>query len=414
MEAHPHFPQFLLKHAEVTKMQNSLSASGTEMSMVKSLSRKRLVTAGSLCLRKNSDASALATPGLVLGTPAKKRRVRINTSVDVVDIAPRDVMVVTRERSLHINGAIALRSAFTGVPGDKFLCVVSAAVEGRFAVGSSMGNVYFLDEVGNSLIQAHMHESAIWDVSFKGRYQFATGCEDGNAVEWIFETGGAEGVALSPNLSTSLGNDVYCLTYLHGEPNSPLLVGGLSHSLILCSDNHEVRRLDISSNAQVMDCIPAGPTVLVGGSDGSLTAVDVNSGSVLTSFKGHSRKLPALTVRDANQFFTGSFDSTILSWDYRATDSPTGKPLMGELPTASVAHALKLKNYVTGLHCNDVHLAASVGENLYLWDVRNLKEVLGGYPQAWKGLSRGVRVNSASRCVVTASQDGYVRFWSFV
>ncbi|ESL10041.1 hypothetical protein TRSC58_02231 [Trypanosoma rangeli SC58] len=414
MEPHPHFPKFLLKRAEATRIQSCLSESGSEHSMAASISRNRLVTAGSWCTRKSPDLSVLTTSGRPLGIPAKRRSVRINASVDVVDIAPREAVVMNRERPLHNQGTIALCSASTGVPGDKFLCVVSAGVEGRFAVGSSMGNVYFLDELGNSLIQAHTHESAIWDISFKGKYEFATGCEDGNAVEWAFETGDADGAALSPSSSVSLGTDVYCLTYLHGDSASPLLVGGLSHSLILCSKKKEVQRLSISSNAQVMDCIPEEPTVLVGGSNGSLTAVDVISGAIVTSFKEHSCKLPAVTVRDTNQFFTGSFDGTILSWDYRAPPRPTGNPAMGDLPTASLRHTLKLRNYVTGLHIDDLHLAANVGESLYLWDVRNLREVLGGYPQAWEGLSRGVRVTSASRCVVTASQDGYVRFWSFV
>ncbi|EKG03354.1 hypothetical protein TCSYLVIO_005601 [Trypanosoma cruzi] len=414
LEPHPHFPRFLLKEAEITRIQSCLSASVSELSMATSMSCNRLVTAESWYSRRTSGWGVPTTSGTVVGTTGDKPRVRINASVDVVDIAPREVVSAPRERPLNIHGAVVLRSAFTGVPGDKFLCVVSDAVEGRFAVGSSMGNVYFVDELGNSLMQAHTHEAAIWDISFKERYQFATGCEDGNAVEWSFEMGGIDGAALSPTSSTSLGNDVYCVSYVHGQTVPPLLIGGLSRSIVLCSNDRPAQHLTISSNAQVMDCIPTGSVVLVGGSDGSITVVDVASESIVTSFKGHSRKLPALTVRDNNQFFTGSFDSTILSWDYRLPYRPTGKPIIDGLPSANFTHTLQLKDYVTGLHVDDVHLAASVGENLYLWDVRKLTEVLGGFPQAWKGLSRGVWVNSTSRCVVTASQDGYVRFWTFV
>ncbi|KEG11788.1 hypothetical protein DQ04_02281060 [Trypanosoma grayi] len=419
LEPHPHFPRYLIKRAEVTGIQSSLSGSSSQLSM--SVSRNRLVTAESMCSRRTSAVGVLHVPASGVGASSDsgsgtkpKRRVRISAAVDVVDIAPREVVAPPRERSFLISGSVALRAAFTGVPNDKFLCVSTAGEAGRFAVGSSMGNVYFVDELGNSLMQAHAHEASIWDLSFNDKYHFATGCEDGTSIEWAFELGGPDGALLAPSSLATLGNDVYCLTYLRGKPEAPLLIGGLSCKLMVHSANGVDQCVSISSNAQVMDCFSESPIVLVGGSDGSVAAVDAMTATVVTSFKEHLRKLPALTIHDESNFFTGSFDSTILSWDYRAPPCPTGEIATNELPQANSTHTLKLKNYVTGLHVDDVHLAASVGENLYLWDVRKLSEVLGGYPQAWRGLSRGIRVHSAGQCVVTASQDGYVRFWSFV
>ncbi|ORC91554.1 uncharacterized protein TM35_000051500 [Trypanosoma theileri] len=423
LEPHPHFPRFLIKRAEVLKVQCAISslssASQSSFSLATSVSRNRLVTAESWCSRRSSNLSMGGFSSLSAGggTPIagdKKRKVRINATVDVVDIAPREVVAPPRERSFHVSGSVALRTAFAGIAGDKFLCVASAGEKGRFAVGSSMGNVYFVDELGNSLMQAHAHDTSIWDLSFSDKFHFATGCEDGSCIEWSFDSGGTDSAVLVPTTLTSLGSDAYSVTYVYGSKPSPLLIGGLSHTLLLRSTDGTANNIEISSNAQVMDTFPSGPVVLVGGSDGSVTAIDTMTATALTRFKEHARKLPALTIRNNNHFFTGSFDSKILSWDYRAPQQITGEVNVGNTPTASPMHTLKLKNYVTGLHVDDVHLAASVGENLYLWDVRKLSEVLGGYPQAWKGLTRGLQVSSAAQCVVTASQDGHVRFWSFV
>ncbi|KAH9593209.1 Dynein heavy chain region D6 P-loop domain [Trypanosoma melophagium] len=423
LEPHPHFPRSLIKGAEVTKIQcamsSSSSSSQSSFSLATSVSRNRLVTAESWCSRRSSNLSMGGSSFLAGGEAPisgnNKRKVRINASVDVVDIAPREIVAAPpRERSFHASGSVALRIAFAGISDDKFLCVSSAGEKGRFAVGSSMGNVYFVDELGNSLMQAHAHDTSIWDLSFSDKYHFATGCEDGNCIEWAFESGGTEGAVLVPSMLTSLGSDAYCVTYLCGVNPSPLLIGGLSHTLLLRGTDGTARNIEISSNAQVMDTFPSGPLVLVGGSDGSVTAIDTTTATCIARFKEHTRKLPALTIRNHSHFFTGSFDSKILSWDYRTPQKATGEVAVGDGPTASPIHTLKMKGYVTGLHVDDVHLAASVGENLYLWDVRKLSEVLGGYPQAWKGLSRGLQVSSASQCVVTASQDGHVRFWNFV
>lgn len=85
---------------------------------------------------------------------------------------------------IDVSGTVALMKSFMGVPGDKFLCVQRAGEIGRFAVGSSLGNLYFLDSLGNSLLQAHAHNASIWDVTFADKYHFATGCEDGTAASW--------------------------------------------------------------------------------------------------------------------------------------------------------------------------------------------------------------------------------------
>ncbi|KAG5495190.1 hypothetical protein JKF63_02245 [Porcisia hertigi] len=428
LESHPHFPPALLHHAVIIKLVSNFQGSSIlSDSLAASVSRARLVTADVLTQSQIGGPSVRGSqvpvpPTSVVQKPAKKH-VRISAAVDIVDIAPREVVKVSkRDSPIDVSGSVVLFKTFSGVSGDKFLCVQSAGERSRFAVGSSCGNVYLLDSLGNSLLQAHAHNASIWDVSFKDKFHFATGCEDGTAAAWKLgaSLGGfsTDDAVLAPTSATSLGSDVYCVCYLKNMNPSPLLIGGLHNSLVIReADSDAVHLVPIPSNAQVLDCLPNSATALVGGGDGSVCVVDVPTATPLGTLAEHTRKLPALAVRDDRQFFTGSFDSSILSWDLRVPGGVTSSVQGSLSPTglsAQTMHTLKLKNYVTGLDVDDVHLAASVGENLYLWDVRKLQTVLGGYPQGWKGLSRGVKIQSTAHLVVTASPDGLVRFWSFV
>jgi WD40 repeat protein len=438
LEPHPHFPKELAHNAVVIKLVSTFYGSSIMSdSMAASVSRTRLVTADAMTQSQINGCSirnSITTPAPTTSVqkPAKKH-VRISAAVEIVDIAPREVVKPPkRDCPIDVSGSVALFKTFSGVGNDKFLCVQCAGEPGRFAVGSSCGNVYFLDSLGNSLLQAHAHNASIWDVSFNDKFHFATGCEDGTSAAWKLgatPTGDtANDAVLVPTAATSLGSDVYCVCYLKNVNPSPLLIGGLHNSLVIReAESDAVHLVPIPSNAQVVDCLPSSATALVGGGDGSVCVIDVATTKPLGTLVDHTRKLPALAVRDDNQFFTGSFDSSILSWDLRVPGGVTSSVQTGGVGAAAGAassvvtelsahtmHTLKLKNYVTGLDVDDVHLAASVGENLYLWDVRKLQTVLGGFPQGWKGLSRGIKVQSMAHLVVTASPDGFVRFWNFV
>nr|CCC94869.1 conserved hypothetical protein [Trypanosoma congolense IL3000] len=414
LESHPHFPPFFISQARVVRFRSSLSMSMTVLSdtMTASLTRNRVVTGSSVWNPKFGKSKLNEAAQGCKG----KRRVRINAAVEVVDIAPREVLDTQLRREEQFDdGLVVLCATVSGVPGDKFLCVDVAGESGRFAIGSSLGNVYFVDRYGKSLLQTHVHESSIWDLSFHDKLHFASACEDGTCVEWRFEADDSDDIVLTPSLTASLGNDAYCVTYVNKQASEYpfLLLGGLRHELLLLRGGTLAStRIPIQANAQAVDAFARESVALVGGSDGSLVVIDVGVGMSVMQSTAHSRKLPALTVRDDSHFFTGSFDSTILSWDYRMPKS-TGGAAVSSSFSAAVTNTLKLKGYVTGLHVDDVYMAASVGENLYLWDVRKLGEVLGGQVNAWKGLSRGVRVDSAERCIVTASQDGCARVWGF-
>lgn len=446
-ESHPHFPMGLAAGAVLTRVQSSFACSSILSVTLASLTSTaccRLVQRGydegpsvtDPTLFRSINSAQASGPHLaesiakhsntsmvsIAPAPARKKRVRLNAAVDIVDIEPREVLTggmgqSTKNQSgkpIDVSGSVALRSTFGGIVNDKFLCVKNAGDPGRFAVGSSLGNLYFLDEHGSSLLQVHAHDACIWDVSFRNKYDFATGSEDGSAAQWNFSTnlldtesplGGEGETSLEQRVASMLGADVYCVAHVHerNDLDSPVVAGGLANQLLLQTSSAPACSIPTPSNCQVISAFRERPTVLVGGGDGSVAFVDIqpSGGTIVRVVQDHSRKVPTLTIRDANQFFTGSFDSTIRAWDHRDN-------------SCHATHTLKLKNYVTGLSVDGNHLAASVGENLYLWDVRKLNEVLGGYPQGWKGLSRGIVIQSEKRLVVTASPDGNVRFWNFV
>ena len=389
MEQHPHFPRFLAENAVIMKLSTSFEGSSLMSDTFSSASSCTRLVTGQKKLESCAD---------------ELRRVRIAAAVDIVDIEARDIVSERpNAQPIDVSGSVVLQNGFSGLMNDKFLCVAQAGDSDRFAVGSSLGNVYFLDSMGCSLLQVHAHDASIWDLAFREKYRFTTGSEDGTSVEWSCsnEKGDAQ-ASLQCNARHTLGTDVYCVKYLHpNDPQTPLLTGGLYNSLMVRGRDGTKSYIRTQCSIQVIKSLPQSPTAIVGGGDGSLSLFDIGTNTLVKTLTDHQRKVPTLTVQDDNHFFSGSFDSTIRAWDCRA-------------PGAVNTLTLKLKNYVTGLDVNNNHLAACVGENLYLWDVRKLNEVLGGFPQGWKGLSRGVCVQSASNLVVTASPDGYVRFWRFV
>ncbi|CCW71472.1 unnamed protein product [Phytomonas sp. Hart1] len=416
LNPHIHFPKSLIHDAVVIKLVSSFKGSAIMYdSLCTTVTKSRFVTSDTLSLSL-THPSILGASMAVTQTPPK-RRVAISAAVDIVDIAPREVLhSPSHEPVIDVTGSIVLVNTVRGVPGDKFLCVRAAGASSRVAVGSSYGNVYFLDTLGNSLLQTHVHPTSIWDLSFHGKYTFITGCEDGTAVAWRLDRKvdtGTQGPVLRPLSATSLGADVYCVSYLKNQPDPPFVIGGLHNHLVIRPkvkprESERLETVEIPLNAQTVDCLPFSATALVGGGDGSVSIIDVSAVRSLGSFQKHTRKIPALTVRDNHQFFTGGFDSTILSWDLRVPGGSTSSVNIETLYT------LKLRNYVTGLDVQNVHLAACVGENLYLWDIRKLNTVLGGYPQGWVGLSRGIKIQHDARLVVTASPDGFLRFWNYV
>jgi WD40 repeat protein len=297
---------------------------------------------------------------------------------------------------------VVLKHTFSGCYGDKFLDIAFGGSPDRYAVCSSLGNVYVLDSSARSMFELHTHDSPVWGVSFHSKFHFAVGAEDGMVFLWKNLTNADAEAQMECYASIAFGSDVYCVNYLSGlGPEPPIAIGGLApHILLSTHDGKTQTKIQIQSNTQAVRAF-GSKELLVAQGDGAINVLDVAAETSVCRLQEHSRKVPIVAVEDENVFYSGSFDSTIRAWDRRAGLSRS-------------THSLKLKNYVTGLDVDSNILAACVGENLYLWDSRRLEEVLGGFPKAWNGLTRGIKVHAQGKQTVTASPDGLVRFWEFL
>lgn len=379
MEPHPHFPPNLAHGCVTMRFQSSLAHSQHLIeTMHSSVSRRELLTRG--------DPE---------GSTGDVRKVRISADVNVVEIEEREIYEHPKTpKVVDVTGTVTQIATFQGVTNDKFLCVSSAGSAGRYAVGSSLGNVYIIDSEGRLSLSFHAHNASVWDVSFTSSLQCATGSEDGTAVRWKAANNMMEKVVCA-----AIGSDIYALKHLRSDNDSPFVVGGLAPTLSFVPPSGKITSLTMPSSVQALAVWGDGNRVVVGAGDGSICYVDSTTQAITNVVEEHRKKVPCITI-DGDTLISGSFDSTIRMWDLRTS---LARPI----------HVLRLKDYVTGLDLDEDILAASVGENLYLWDVRKINEVLGGIPGAWKGLSRGVKVDSDNRTIVTSSPDGNVRIWKF-
>ena len=396
-DPHPHFPPKLLESATVLKLRASFSAALHE-TMAASISRRRVVGAMSSLGALPAVPTRTEGPGVVEeGGKPKRKHVQMNAAVEIVEIPPREVTATVTKTSGPIAGRIKLEHQFRGLETDKFLCIGACGVnDDRVAVASSLGNVYFLDLHGASLTTMHAHDACIWDISCQSGTTFVTGSEDCSAIRW----GPQESGFVQQNQIAKCGHDIFAVTYYEKtNPNSPIFLGGLMSVVVALLPKGQAKQVPVPTSTQALMSIPSLGTVAAGGGDGSLMLIDANRMEMKTVIPAHKKKVPCLTYVGDNLLATGSFDCSIKLWDLRTPNDPV--------------HTLKLKNYVTGIGSNEGIIAASVGDNLYMWDHRKISEVLGGFPQAWDGLSRGLVVNHAHRRVITASPDGVVRYWKY-
>ena len=456
-EPHPHFPVALTHGSMPLRIASTFSEAalashlGETISTSQSCIRALTAQNESLLARPSALIPTVGTDG-VPSSPAhpavaprpldSKRRVRISSEVSVVDIEARDIFLTrasatgaaanapgTAPAQQHVFGSILLKHTFRCLDADKFFCIsalaqpndgASSLAEPRFAIGSSTGFVYIVDRKGSGLLSLHAHEASVWDTSFHTAYSFVTGSEDGTAARWAL-TNQLAGEAPTPGQDVSAGaqqstmtsadvvqcgSDVYAVRY--NRTGSLFAVGGLSHHIILrqswepsvaCPLVPVTASVSVGTSIQCLGTFEDHHYV-AGGGDGSVSFIDATTYRVATRLTGHTKKVPAIATsdRDRSTLFTGSFDSTVRQWDCRA---------------GSTQHTMKFSTYVTGLAMDNDYLAACVGDSLYLWDVRNLKRILGGCPKAWTGLNRGICIDAGYKLIVTASPDGAGRFWNF-
>jgi hypothetical protein len=420
-EPHPHFPQFLASKCAAVKIKHAAaSASAAAVSSLGALSMLSFesIHGLSMALRgglRDPSASVLLPQMITagVGTPAgARRRVKLSTAVNIVDIETRDVFRVDGPELEAgplgaTRGALSLSTSFAGLRQDKFFGIAkipgadaSNPTGAHYAVSSSAGNIYVLDARGTSSMSFHGHDASVWGLNFVSPSELVTGAEDASVVAWSLD---AEAREVSECARFKCSNDVYSVQW--SKRGDVLAAGGLMTSLCLIRAGAAGAVQNVPTGTSVQVVVPWGDSQFVtGGGDGSIAVVDAGAGRVVHTLQGiHAHKVPAMAVVSSPSpaIVSGSFDMSARLWDPR------------QAPNVTPISTLKFKQHVTGLASDGNYMSASVGENLYLWDLRTLRSVVGGCSKAWSGLSRAMCMDADTKSIVTASPDGLVRYWAY-
>jgi WD40 repeat protein len=385
-EPHPHFPTSLTHGSKSLRLKSALSQSTLVFESIgTSISVRRFATD----TFEPSDSSS------------QGKRVRMASIVSVVDIEPREVNdaekpVTKAPNRVNVSGTVTMMASFAALPGDRFYGISFAGGRDRVAVASSLGNLYLTDLTGASLASFHLHDAAVWDVDFISAETFVTGGEDHLACMWSREEDQPDSVMCTNTMRCA--NDVYCVG--HTADVSAIVAGGLTPSVTIRGLMTDVvQHAQTVTSTQAFASVGNAALMVCAGGDGSVSLVDCDRAAVVAVAQQHTKKAAAAASMGTIAI-TGSYDGKIRLWDTRAA---------GE----QHLQCLKFSQYVTGLAADGNFMTACVGTSLYLWDVRNLSQVLGGHPKAWRDVSRAMCLDAASRTIVTASPDGLTRYWAF-
>ena len=142
-------------------------------------------------------------------------------------------------------------------------------------------------------------------------------------------------------------------------------------------------------------CLQFDDSVLITGSyDTTIKVWDIATGEEIRTLEGHTSGIRCLQFDDS-KLISGSIDATVKIWDWRK----------GECMTTHAVHT----SGIVGLHFDSSFLAtASMDKTIKVWDYNNSKRhTLRGHTD-WVN---AVRVDSASRTVLSASDDCTVKLW---
>jgi WD40 repeat protein len=268
----------------------------------------------------------------------------------------------------------------------------------RFAVGSSGGYVAVLDSNGLPLMQFRPHKGCLWDVKFVTQTDFVTASEDGSSNVFRFNVAEQELETLSV---ASFESDVFAAAFANPtDPLGPVLSGGLNGTICaLHRDRSNCSFIPWTTSIQAMMALPVRNQVVVGGGDGTVSCIDIATLKIVETNNRHTKKVPALST-NATTLATGGFDKSLRVWDLRKSMQCT--------------HNLVMHDVVTAVAVSPGYLAACSGSSLCLWDIRNLHQLLAIKTKAWNGLTRGLVIDEDSKLVVSASVDGFARFWEIL
>ena len=387
-EPHPHFPTSLVSNSRILHVKPSSTSKIPDVN-VDDLSESRKLT-----ITRGANAANNQT---LLQAPSRK--VRMNSQVNVVQIEGNAFMELSAsaappsdvvEGTEHIRRVARYRLG----PSEKLISLCRVEPN-RFAVGSSGGYVAVLDRNGLPLTQFRPHKACLWDIKFASQNDFATASEDGSSSIFRFHVGDQELETLSV---ASFESDVFAVAYAKpNDPASAVLSGGLSGTVCaLHSDRGNCTFIPWTTSIQAMTTLSSRSAVVAGGGDGTVATIDVETLKIIESANRHSKKVPALSSCGSS-IVTGGFDKSLRLWDLRKTMQCT--------------HNLVMHDVVTATALSETYVLACSGSSLCLWDLRNLHQLLAIKTKAWNGLTRGLVVDESAKLAVTASVDGFVRFW---
>ncbi|KAG8752765.1 hypothetical protein FRC12_011801 [Ceratobasidium sp. 428] len=159
----------------------------------------------------------------------------------------------------------------------------------------------------------------------------------------------------------------------------------------------------LGSEAESMALIPGGK-VAVGGSYShkNVTICDIDSGTVLFEWAGHTSRVVSLSCSpDGRILASGSHDDTIRLWD-PASGQPIGQPLRVPGPTVKWM----------GFSPDGRYLAASSGlYSIRVWDTETGRMCGEPLPSHMKEYVEGAAFTPDGNRLVSAYHDGTVNIW---
>ena len=140
---------------------------------------------------------------------------------------------------------------------------------------------------------------------------------------------------------------------------------------------------------QILDNILA-----TGSYDKTIKIWDLDTGKELRTLQGHTDGIRCLYIDDS-KLISGSMDCEIRVWNWRT----------GECITALPGH----RDYIIGLHFDsDILVSGSADNTAIVWDFKKKTSFTLTGHRNWVN---SVRIDTESRTVFTASDDGTVKLW---
>lgn len=141
-------------------------------------------------------------------------------------------------------------------------------------------------------------------------------------------------------------------------------------------------------------CLQFEDNILMTGSyDATIKIWDMETGEELRTLRGHSAGIRCLQFDDT-KLITGSLDRSIRVWNWRT----------GECISKYHGHS----GAVIALHFDSTLLAsASVDHTVKIWNFKDKSTFVLPHPEG----VNGVKIDTASRTVLTACDDGAARLW---